>query len=667
MKPYQWFIFIGLTVLALGMVFYTYRQWSWDRRLQRAKVQAGLPSMKPTHMSLRLATSSTLTVALLSTLVVGISLTNQTNPTPISGLFRVANQWKMEQLVQSNEQLRWYDTLRGGNLFTMDSTAAGMLENTPSSSSATPDYIGTNVQVEGVDEGDIIKSNGTSIVYAARYQNAIQVLDVQPDRSLLARTPLDLGDLYTDSIYLTDEYLVVMGYRYEAPPLDRCNGVTYCTAMWWYSQSGAIEVYDLATLDQVYAISSDASFRDHRLIDDTLIFIGDKTLYGREEYRPTFSIQSANGSYTDVIGYQDIYYYDNTVIHTMSVFATLNLASFHLERAAYLGNVQTLYMNENAIYTTETTYDSERSQIKLHLAKYHYDAEQSLITFVAHTYVRGQIDNQFYLDEYNGVLRLVTSETNWTDVSSTTTNRLYTMQEAEGEFTILAELSEGLGKPNERVKSVRFQAEVGYVVTFEQTDPLYTINLSDPSNPVIENAIEETGYNTYMHPWGEDRLIGIGYSATPSGAITGIKVSAYDTQNTVEPLETYSFVGQDNTYNYSYSEALYNHKALLVSPTHGLLGFALHSYKWGYVEGNYRYEYGSHFVLFHIDFDASPIITAPLQIGYQNQDYNLGIERGIYIDQMLYVFSNYGVMIYDLEQDLQLPTLAFDYVVDDEA
>ncbi len=97
------------------------------------------------------------------------------------------------------------------------------------------------------------------------------------------------------------------------------------------------------------------------------------------------------------------------------------------------------------------------------------------------------------------------------------------------------------------MKSVRFNGDLGYVVTFEQKDPLYTIDLSDPTEPTIVSAIEEPGYSTYLHVWNEEgnQLIGFGFSADEQGFVTGLKISAYDTALT-EPLASYQLNDQDS-------------------------------------------------------------------------------------------------------------------------
>jgi uncharacterized secreted protein with C-terminal beta-propeller domain len=82
--------------------------------------------------------------------------------------------------------------------------------------------------------------------------------------------------------------------------------------------------------------------------------------------------------------------------------------------------------------------------------------------------------------------------------------------------------------PTERIYAVRFIGDTGYVVTFRQTDPLYTVDLSDPANPRVTGELKITGYSAYLHPIGPDRLIGVGQEATEEGRTTGLQVSLFD-------------------------------------------------------------------------------------------------------------------------------------------
>jgi hypothetical protein len=141
---------------------------------------------------------------------------------------------------------------------------------------------------------------------------------------------------------------------------------------------------------------------------------------------------------------------------------------------------------------------------------------------------------------------------------------VYVLAERDGLLRRIGAV-EGLGK-TERIYAVRFLGPVGYVVTFRQTDPLYTVDLSDPARPAVRGELKIPGYSAYLHPVGDGRLIGIGQDATGDGRITGLQVSLFDVKNLDRPdrIATYTLSG-------SHSEAEFDPHAFLYWPRDGLL------------------------------------------------------------------------------------------------
>ena len=114
-----------------------------------------------------------------------------------------------------------------------------------------------------------------------------------------------------------------------------------------------------------------------------------------------------------------------------------------------------------------------------------------------------------------------------------------------------------MGK-GERIFSVRFIGEAAYVVTFRQTDPLYVVDLSDPTNPTVAGELKIPGYSAYLHPLGNGRLLGIGQEATEEGRTIGAKVSLFDVSDPADPKEVDTFVLED-----SYTDVEWDHHAFL--------------------------------------------------------------------------------------------------------
>ncbi|MEZ5144702.1 MAG: beta-propeller domain-containing protein [Acidimicrobiales bacterium] len=167
-------------------------------------------------------------------------------------------------------------------------------------------------------------------------------------------------------------------------------------------------------------------------------------------------------------------------------------------------------------------------------------------TYRASGGVAGRLLNQFSMDEAGDDLRLAST------VDSIATGRnaqsqVVVLRERDGELRQVGAVG-GLGK-GEQIKSVRFIGDVGYVVTFRQTDPLYTVDLRDPSNPKVAGELKILGYSAYLHPAGEGRLIGVGQDATATGRATGTQVALFDVSDPADPrqLQKYALPGSTSS------------------------------------------------------------------------------------------------------------------------
>ncbi|MFU8793208.1 MAG: beta-propeller domain-containing protein [Acholeplasmataceae bacterium] len=523
-----------------------------------------------------------------------------------------------------------------------------------------PDFIDTNVQVEGVLEADIAKTDGYVIYYAARYQNKVRVMDIgTDDRLITVLDDIDLGDFSVENLYLTEDYLVLIGYTISMQSAPSSDGEVR-DFFWGYYHvyTGSVIVIDRETLEIAYQLESDGYIYDHRMIDDTLFLVSRKNLYD-DDLRPMFKETINDEQTTTHVDYDNIYYFDDIPIQSMTVLSSIDLSSFNLNSQAFLTDVSHLYVSKNAIYTAFnfSEYDNDNNWYqKTQIVKYSLDVETSEIIYKGQKIIDGHVGNQFWMDEYEGYFRVVTNQ--WNPIL----NRLYILEENElvDELDLASVIDEGLGKPNERVMSVRFNRHLAYIVTFEQIDPLYTIDMTDPYEPIFIGDIEMPGFSTYLHPWLEDHyVIGLGFDADLNGMVTGLKIDAYDTRLS-EPLQSY-VLGQDGQagYSYSYSEAHYNHKALLVSAEKGLFGFPVMTYIY-HNAPTYRYEYLSQYYIFNINFDHDPIISDPIIISHDPSEYYYPVERGVYINGVIYTLSFQQVISYDLESGEILENILFD-------
>ena len=248
--------------------------------------------------------------------------------------------------------------------------------------------------------------------------------------------------------------------------------------------------------------------------------------------------------------------------------------------------------------------------------------------------------NQFSLSAYEGALRIATTEDQRGE-EFRRVNHVFVLEEIKGpngdELTISGQINDIA--ETERIYAVRFVGEKGFVVTFRQTDPLFTIDLSDPADPFIVGELHIPGFSTYLHPYGAEHLIGIGQSATDEGRITGMQLSLFDVSDFANPeLAHRQLLGQGS------SEAIYNHHAFTFWAPLDLLMIPLQSYDNearriglelynvstdnGFAVGGFIH----HEALVEEEFGGQPAIRRSIIMG----------------DQVLTV-SAYGLMTHDLD------------------
>ncbi|PRP97866.1 Beta propeller domain protein [Enhygromyxa salina] len=193
--------------------------------------------------------------------------------------------------------------------------------------------------------------------------------------------------------------------------------------------------------------------------------------------------------------------------------------------------------------------------------------------YVASGEVRGLLLNQFAMSEHEGQLRVASTDGFAWDEQNPSESFVTVLHEEDGELVLTGQVG-GLGA-GERVYAVRFVGEVAYVVTFRETDPLYTVDLSDPTAPAVLGELHINGYSAYLHPIDDTHLIGIGQDATDGGQTLGTQVSIFDVSDLAAPVRTHQY-----TLAEGYSEAEYDHHAFLYWQPESLAVFPMTVWSW---------------------------------------------------------------------------------------
>ncbi|MDG0889512.1 beta-propeller domain-containing protein [Paracholeplasma manati] len=571
------------------------------------------------------------------------------------GLNAVGSLEQLKSIVKSAGNQWYYGPVAGVD---MENGAEGDVRSEAKTSK-------TNVQVEGIDEGDIVKVDQNRIYQI--FGNRLVVTSIDGAMTtLLNETLEDEKDRYTyfSELYITEDYLVVLGYSYQYFAFDIEGDLiaTDAIGLWGYygTSATAVWVYDIDTLAKVKTFNVPGYLNTTRLIDDQLYLISTSyiNMYNEEiDPRPVYEIDGQKL----VPEYDEIYYHGDLQAQVFNNITTIELSgNLDLTYDIFLGNFSwgTIYVSHQSIYfaSYEYSYDEETGYQETGKL-IAFDFVNEGVVFGGFITYKGYVINQFAIDEYDGYVRMVTTE-GWGD---TVKNRLYVFEKTEVEgtrtLTQVSLLDEGIGKPRERVFSVRFYETEATVVTFEQVDPFYMIDLSNPLEPTIAAALEIPGFSLYQHRWNDDTVLGIGYETSENRTI-GIKLSLYDVTNpeTLAELGT-PLVLMNSENSWQYGEALYNHKAILFDIENNYFGFSV--YKSYFTE--YKYYNLNEYMIFKVDLAAEQSITVDKVITHKDyytaieNDYwyytPYSIERAVYVGDFLYVISSGAITKHDIQND----------------
>jgi len=509
------------------------------------------------------------------------------------------------------------------------------------------DYSGTNVQVKGVDEADIVKTDGNYIYYLAANQLNILKAD-GANTALVSSTSLSADDSwwgYNSELFILGTRLMVITQSYNTVWINDVNGGYENNT----DQTTAV-IYDIsnpAKPVQVVSLGQSGSYVSARMVGDYVYLVTSQYVYNLVKDTPVTYIPATTvGAETKLLQPTDLYVGGNPQNAAYTVVGAINLksgANFSSAKAVFGGTSQ-LYANANhlllaiAQYSEETlpiAPDKEGKNVQITNGSNSTDLvllgiSEGQITKLASGNVPGSLLNQFSMDEYKNVFRVVTTLNSWQqriytdgvdtyEYDSTNTNALYTLDQ---NLSILGKI-ENLAK-DETVQSVRFDGDIGYFVTFRQVDPLFAVDLSNPAYPRVLNALKIPGFSEYLHVFKDNLLLGIGYSADDkTGATQGVKLSMFDTTNksNVKEIATekvdanWTIVGS-------------NHKAVLVDAEKNLIAFPADSnyYIYRYTEKGF-------------ELAAKVNMTADLS------SWNL---RGLFIGNYFYVIGESGLTVISL-------------------
>ena len=518
----------------------------------------------------------------------------------------------------------------------------------------------TNVQTIGVDEGDIVKNDGRYLYQKIQVSAdqgtkwAIQIIDTKEKLKEVSQIK-DMEGLV--EFYIWEDLLITIEEKY----LDAgSNGIAICGKFAYFENCyHEIKIFDIKDRYQPKEIRNfqlQGSYASSRISEG--YFYGFSKYYanpgnGKNDYNAYIPVLDGSRIAAD-----RIFLPKELDVTSYLVLAAIDLRNptQFTDTTAIVSGAQNFYVSSENIFVADGKYEEQKegwsgSQTKILRFSY----QDGKFTLRAMGEVKGQLEGSFSMDEYEDHLRIVTTvfEHNNEKITDDRTGTLLGYRSKEERQTnalyVLDHRLDVVGKieglaENEQIYSARFMGDVGYFVTFRQTDPLFTVDLKNPENPRILSELKVSGFSEYLHIYGEDRLLGIGMEAdTETGIQQGMKLSMFD----VSDRENVTEITKTNLSQYNHSEALYNHHGVLINVGKNIFGFAAE----GSSKGNYWYDY----LVYTYENDE---FVQKFKINAKNKDGNCYTVRGTYIGDTFYLLRGDGsVDSYDLNDGKHLDGL----------
>lgn len=569
-----------------------------------------------------------------------------------------------------------YDVIeKVDNTWSIGIDSVGSTESS-SSSSNTKDYSTTNIQVENVDEADIVKTDG-DYIYSISEDNVIITDAKDPKQPKVVATIQSEDDDIPEDIILYKDKLVVISTKGNQ------------TQRYYYNNrmNTVVKIYNITSREKPVLTKSYEMYEPYytsRCIDNVLYVISSGNLrkeddeivvgYNEDNMEKEMSI--------DKIKYlKDVKTTKQTLISTVD----LNNETADIKLDSYLMNISNAYVSENAIYLLNQKYNND-SKIPIKLLfgfkgvfgledYYEMDSESGYYTeiykfdikenveYKAKTKVKGKTINQYSLDEKDNHLRIALYDNDG--------SRVAIFDEDLKQIGISDNVAKG-----EKMYSSRFIGDKVYFVTYKTIDPLFVMDLSNETKPKVLGKLKIPGYSTYLHPYDENHIIGIGMETkeiinrnsngkviSTTAKVVGMKMALFDVSNVNSPVQISSVVIGDSR---TTSAILTNPKALLFSKEKSLIAIPVNNYSQDFeVTSSNNYETMiNNYTKYGKPYNAEGyfVYNINVQDGFKLKDVithektnatyyysNSKLLRGLYIDNNLYTVSETMIKVNELD------------------
>lgn len=541
------------------------------------------------------------------------------------------------------------------------------------------DFTGTNNQIAGVDEADIVKTDGMYIYQLSN--NRIRVIRAFPleDAGLVMEKTFE-ENAYYYQMFLHDDYLVLLGNRWEAYQPEEPEGenddgdpkadepIGGKSMIWWGKSYQRVVVYDISDRTQMKKVKSlevEGYGMAARKIDNKIVLVTNKGGYwglyrgfaegstdGSEkdvnlsDILPSYRVDDEKAKLIDATDVKVIGIPDST---DMTTVTTLTLADgFATQMEAIMAGAGTVMVTRENLYVAHQQWPQYNELTGFFDGSvvteiYKLNIENG-IKLLSSGKVDGYLINQFAMDESDGKLRVATTTQKYKQNQEwETENHVFVLDSNMKQVGHLDGIAKG-----ETIYSVRFTGDRAYMVTFEQVDPFFVIDLS-ANQPKILGELKIPGFSNYLHPVDGNLVFGIGKDVkveSDGRLVTGaLKISLFDVNNELSPKEVDNLkIGSE----YTYSEALYDHKAILYVKSKNLLAFTINDYNM-VVSSDDKYSYTNQAIFVTVDPNGDLILRGEVNLRPKDADGDYSIQRIVHIDNYVYLLSDKMFTVLDID------------------
>lgn len=531
-------------------------------------------------------------------------------------------------------------------------------------------YSETNVQVQGIDEADTVKTDGSYIYQVV--DGKVQIIKAAPADKMTLESVLSFDHSFSPyELFIYRDQLIILGNSYGKMPHPTQKKIAEIALAPVHETTKAV-IYNIEnkqTPKKIREFEIEGSLLSSRLMNGKVYLIANKypdvwILRDNPEMdiRPKYSDSLVKPDMQPV-DFDHIQYFPESSETNFTNIAVIDLdqPTEKISVSTYLGSGNNLYMSKNNLYLAVSNYywfpniDGKSQQPDTTVYKFSVDGMN--VDFHSSGEVPGTVLNQFSMDEYDGYFRIATTKGQVWDDKRPSANNLYILDGNLKQVGELEDLARG-----ERIYSARFMNDRIYIVTFRETDPLFVIDGKDPKNPKVLGELKIPGFSNYLHPYDENHLIGFGYDTKVGGKgagnqpiilTDGVKISLFDVSDLADPKEKFTeIIGGRGTY----SPLNHDHKALLFDKKKNLFAFPITVY-----QNKPNSEYESTF-----EFQGAYVYNIDLRKGFHLQsklthqhpqapyeEWENQINRIIYIGDSLYALSPTKISSYDLTSYVQ--------------